>query len=147
MNKNNWILLTLLGGAVLPIQAGLNAKLGKAAESPMHATTISFIVGLIGLILYIIITKQTFSLAGIKGAPVYAWLGGLFGAFYVTIVILSFKELGPALTFGLIVSGQMICSVMLEHFKILVAQPNPISMYRLIGVAFVVVGVIIIRKF
>jgi bacterial/archaeal transporter family-2 protein len=147
MNKNNWILLTLLGGAVLPIQAGLNAKLGKAAESPMHATTISFIVGLIGLILYIIITKQTFSLAGIKGAPAYAWLGGLFGAFYVTVVILSFKELGPALTFGLIVSGQMICSVLLEHFKILVAQPNPISMYRLIGVAFVVVGVIIIRKF
>jgi transporter family-2 protein len=147
MNKNNWILLTLLGGAVLPIQAGLNAKLGKAAESPMHATTISFIVGLIGLILYIIITKQTFSLDGIKGAPAYAWLGGLFGAFYVTVVILSFKELGPALTFGLIVSGQMICSVLLEHFKILVAQPNPISMYRLIGVAFVVVGVIIIRKF
>ena len=147
MNKNNWILITLLGGAVLPIQAGINAKLGKAAESPLHATAISFIVGLIGLILYIIITKQSFSLAGIKGAPVYAWLWGLFGAFYVTVVILSFKELGPALTFGLIVAGQMICSVLLEHFKILVAQPNPISMYRLIGVAFVVVGVIIIRKF
>jgi transporter family-2 protein len=147
MNNNNWILITLLGGAVLPIQAGINAKLGKAAESPLHATAISFIVGLIGLILYIIITKQSFSLAGIKGAPAYAWLGGLFGAFYVTVVILSFKELGPALTFGLIVAGQMICSVLLEHFKILVAQPNPISMYRLIGVAFVVVGVIIIRKF
>lgn len=147
MNKVFRIILTFLAGAFLPIQAGLNTKLGKAAESPVYASMFSFVVGIAGIILYIIITRQTFSWAGVKEAPLYAWIGGLLGAFYVTIIILAFPKLGPGLTFGLIVGGQMILSVVLEHYNVLVEQQNPINYMKILGIILVIAGVIIIRKF
>ncbi|HEY1062556.1 MAG TPA: DMT family transporter [Daejeonella sp.] len=147
MNKLMWIALAFLSGAFLPIQAGLNAKLGKAAESPVYASMLSFAVGTLGLITYILITKQSISWAGVREAPAHIWLGGLLGAFYVTVIILAFPKLGPGLTFGLVVAGQMIISIILEHFNILVAQQNSISLMKLLGVLLVVAGVIIIRKF
>ena len=147
MSKLIWILLALLSGAFLPIQGGLNTKLGKAVANPVYASMFSFVIGALALISYIIVTRQTISWAGIKDAPNYIWLGGLLGAFYVTIIVLAFPILGPGLTFGLVVAGQMIVSVLLEHFNILVAQQNPISFMKVIGIVLVVAGVIIIRKF
>lgn len=147
MNKLTWIILTLLAGALLPVQAGLNAKLGKAAASPLYAALISFLVGTAGLVLYIVLTGQTISWTGLKNAPMHIWLGGLLGAFYIAVMVLAFPELGPGLTFGLIVAGQMVISVVLEHFNILVAKENPVTYLKLLGVALVVVGVIIIRKY
>jgi len=147
MNKLMWIALAFLSGAFLPIQAGLNAKLGKAAESPVYASMLSFLIGTIGLFTYIILTNQTISWAGVRAAPAHVWLGGLLGAFYVTVIILAFPKLGPGLTFGLVVAGQMIISILLEHFNIMVAQQNPISFMKLLGVLLVVAGVVIIRKF
>jgi len=147
MNKVSWIILALASGAFLPIQAGLNAKLGKAGGSAVHASMISFVVGALALILYIILTKQTVSWAGIKAAPLHAWLGGFLGAFYVTVIILAFPQLGPGLTFGLVVSGQMIISALLEHFDVLVSQPHPINFFRILGILLIVAGVIVLRKF
>jgi len=147
MTKIFWIALTFLAGAFLPIQAGLNAKLGKTVESPVYTSMLSFVIGTLGLITYILITKQSMSWAGVREAPAHVWLGGMLGAFYVTVIIFAFPKLGPGLTFGLVVAGQMIISILLEHFNILVAQQNSISFMKIIGVLLVVSGVIIIRRF
>lgn len=147
MNKFIWIILAFLSGAVLPIQAGLNARMGKAGGNAIYAALISFIVGSIGLSLYILLTRQTVSWSGLKEAPAYLWIGGLLGAFYVTVIVLAFPKLGPGVTFGLIVAGQMIISVLLEHNNILVAQANPINYMKVLGIGLVIAGVIIIRKF
>ncbi len=140
-------MMAFVAGAFLPIQAGLNSKLGKAGGSAVYASTISFVIGSIGLLLYILFTRQTVSWAGIKMAPAYVWVGGLLGAFYVTVIILSFPKLGPGLTFGLVVAGQMLASAFLEHNNILVAQAQPISLLRIIGIFLIIAGVVIIRKF
>lgn len=147
MQKLIWIILAFISGAFLPIQAGLNTKLGKAVESPVYASLLSFIVGTIALTLYVVFTKQTISIQGLKEAPAYTWIGGLLGAFYVTVIILAFPQLGPGLTFGLIVAGQMIFSALLEHFNILVAQQSSINSMKVFGIALIVIGVVIIRKF
>lgn len=139
--------MALVSGAFLPIQAGLNSKLGKAVANPIYASLFSFIVGAIGLSIYILLSRQSFSLAGIKSAPASIWLGGLLGAFYVTVIILAFPHLGPGLTFGLVIAGQMLTSILLEHFNVLVAQQQSISLMKIVGVLLVIVGVVIIRKF
>ena len=145
--KPVWIVIALLSGAFLPIQAGLNTKLGKSIESPVYASMISFSVGVVALVLYILLTKQSVSWTGVKTIPAYAWLGGVLGAFYVTAIILAFPKIGPALTFGLVVTGQMTIAVLLDHFNVLVAQQHSINGWRLLGIAFLIVGVVIIRKF
>jgi transporter family-2 protein len=145
--KITWVIIALISGAFLPIQAGLNTRLGKAIESPVHASLISFIVGTLAVLLYSILTKQHVAWAGLRTAPAYVWAGGLLGAFYVTSIILAFPRIGPAMTFGLIVAGQMIMSVSLDHFDILVAQPHPVNVWKLLGIVLIVTGVVIIRKF
>lgn len=147
MNKLLWIVLAFIAGSFLPVQAGVNAKLGRAAENPAAAALISFAIGAVALIVYVLVSKQSISWQGLKAAPMYAWIGGLLGAFYVTVVILALPQLGPGLTFALIVAGQMLFTVVLEHFNILVAQHHPMNLPRLIGVLLVIVGAIIIRKY
>jgi transporter family-2 protein len=146
MNKAIWILLAFISGAFLPIQAGLNAKLGKAGQSAVHASLTSFIVGTLALVIYILATRQAVSWEGLKAAPAYAWMGGLLGAFYVTVIVLAFPQLGPGLTFGLVVTGQMLFSLILEHYNILVASPSPITWQKVAGVLLIVGGVLLIRK-
>ena len=147
MDKVGWIVLAFIAGALLPLQGAFNARLGAAAGSPMHASLISFLIGTSVIALWVIAAKQSVSWAGLLGAPWYSWLGGLCGAFALSAIILTFPRLGPGLAFGLLVAGQLIVSVGLEHFNILVAQPHPISFLRLAGVVLVLSGVGLIRAF
>jgi transporter family-2 protein len=146
MNKLIWILIAFISGALLPVQAGLNTRLGKSIQSPVYASMFSFLVGALVLIIYIAVTKQNVSIAGVRDAPPYVWIAGALGAFYVTATVLAFPQIGPALTFGLVVAGQMIIAVLLDHFSILVAQPHPVNIWRIAGIALVVAGVVLIRK-
>lgn len=145
--KELWIFIALISGAFLPIQAGLNAKMGKAVESPVHASLISFAIGLVALLVYNFTTRNQPSWAGLKAAPWYAWTPGILGAFYVTAIIMAFPRIGAALTFGLVVAGQMLIAVLLDHFNILVAQQHSINVWRILGVLMIIGGVILIRKF
>jgi bacterial/archaeal transporter family-2 protein len=47
----------------------------------------------------------------------------------------------------LLIAGQLLVAVVLEHFNVLVAEPHPISLFRLAGVALVLAGVAMIRIF
>ena len=87
------------------------------------------------------------NVAGISGVPLPYWIAGALGAFYVTIIVLAFPKIGAALTFGLIIAGQLTISLLLDHFKILVQQQHGINVFRLIGLLLIISGVIIIRKF
>ena len=145
--KPTWIIIALVSGTFLPIQAALNARLGKSIDNPALGALISFVIGALALSLYVIITKQSVSWTAIKTVPPYAWLGGLLGAFYVTAIIFAFPRIGPALTFGLIVTGQMIIAILLDHFNILVTQQHSINIWRILGVVLIIAGVVIIRKF
>ena len=98
MNDILWILLALVAGTMLPIQGALNTRLGREGQSPFHASMISFIIGALSVALYVALTRQSVSWSGLRGAPAYAWLGGVLGAFYVTVIILAFPRLGPGLT-------------------------------------------------
>ncbi|WP_244525824.1 DMT family transporter [Sphingobacterium wenxiniae] len=139
--------MAFLAGAFLPLQAGLNSKLAKTGGSPVHASMISFAVGVVALIVYIFLTSQNVSWKGIREAPAYAWAGGVLGAFYVTVIVLAFPKIGPGLTFGLVVAGQLLISMLMEHFQVLGAQPQPVSIGRILGMLLIIGGVVVMKKF
>lgn len=147
MDKIFWIVIVIIAGAVLPVQAGLNAKVGKTIESPVYASFVSFVVGAAALGLYLLLTRQQAQWHHWREVPPVAWSAGALGVIYITTTILAFPRLGAPLTFGLIVAGQLTISILLDHFKILVAVQHPINVYRLLGVALIVVGVVLIRRF
>lgn len=146
--KSIWLLIAFLCGVLLPLQAGLNARLGKSIDSPVFASMFSFIVGALTVGIYLLITGASVSWPGLKSATVSSWLGGgVIGAFFITASMLALPRIGMALTFGLIVAGQVIVSVLLDHFDILVVEQHPINGWRIMGIVLIIAGVVVVRRF
>src|SRR3954470_17494009 len=104
-----YILLALLAGTMMPTQAAINNKLAVMVDSPILAAFFSFFVGTVGLLAYVLISGVPLgNLASAKNAPASAWIGGLLGAFFVTSTVVLVPRLGVAMTFSLIIAGQMI---------------------------------------
>ena len=147
MDKIFWIVMVVIAGAFLPMQGSMNSKLAKAGENPVYASMISFTIGVLALVAYILLTSQNVSWKGLKDAPSYSWLGGVLGAFYVTVIVFAFPKIGPGLTFGLVVAGQLITSMVMEHFQVMGTPHQPISLGRIVGVLLIIIGVVAVKKF
>ena len=142
------IILAILAGAVLPLQAGLNVQLGKSVHQPIFAAFASFLIGTIGLLVYLLLVKFDFSsIAQTKTVSPWVWIAGILGAFYVAAVIILAPRLGVALTFVLVVAGQMVVSIIFDHFGLLGLPVKQVNWPRLLGVGFLIAGVLLIRRF
>jgi len=143
------LLLAVAAGAMLPIQATLNAKMAKFAASPVLAALLSFATGTVALILYALFTQPNIitQLTSTRQAPIYIWLAGIIGAFYVVGSVSLLPQLGVALTFSLIIAGQMLVTLVLDHYGLLGVPVKTINLPRLIGILLIIGGVILIRKF
>ncbi len=143
-----YIIFAVLAGTVLPLQTGLNVQLGKSVEQPIFAAFTSFLIGTIGLLIYLLVLKFDFSsIAQSKTVSPVVWSAGILGAFYVATVIILAPKLGTALTFSLIVAGQMAVSLIFDHYGLLSLPIKHINFQRLLGLTFLMAGVLLIRKF
>ncbi len=148
MNYILCLILALLAGAMMPTQTAINNKLATVVQSPVLSAFISFAVGLVALFIFIVASGTSFSnLSYSKNAPPVAWLGGLCGAFFVTAVVTVVPRLGVALTFSILILGQMIATLPIDHFGFLGLPVKEINVPRILGVLLVIAGVVIIRKF
>lgn len=142
------VLVALLAGAMMPTQAAVNNKLAFYVQSPVLAALISFAVGTAALFLYVVASGIPLSqFAGAKNAPWIAWSGGLLGGFFVAAVVSLVPKLGVALTFSLLVAGQMTLTLVIDHYGLLGAPVREANLPRLLGVLLVVLGVVLIRRF
>lgn len=74
-----------------------------------------------------------------------SWTGGLFGAIFIAVVILMMPKLGAAYVICLIVVGQMVGSLLFDHFGILGLQQQPITLVRALGGVLLIAGVLLVR--
>ncbi len=143
-----FLTIAIISGAVLPVQASLNAKLGRAIGDPVYAALISFTVGSMALLLYAIMAKVDLTQITNAGSVHWSvWTAGLMGAFYVASVIILVPKIGAALTFGLIVTGQLGLSLLLDHFGLLGLPVHAINWQRILGIMCIIGGVLLIRNF
>jgi len=90
-----FVILAVVAGAVLPVQAALNTKMGKAVGDPVYAALISFVIGSVGLFIYALATKTDLSQISNAGTVNWTvWTAGLLGAFYVAVVIILVPKIG-----------------------------------------------------
>ncbi|WP_298742894.1 DMT family transporter [uncultured Brevundimonas sp.] len=141
------MLAVVIGGAATALQAPTNAKLMGAVGSPVNAAFVSFAVGTAALGVLAVALQGRPDLAAARALPWYAWVGGLYGAVFVVAAAWSVPRLGVAATIILMVAGQLLLSLVLDHFGAMGMPRQPISWGRLAGIGLVVAGVLMVRKF
>ena len=143
-----YLLLALVAGAMMPTQAAINNRLSFFVDSPILAAFISFFIGTLGLFVYVLIAGVPLgNLVSAKNAPAIAWIGGLLGAFFVTSTVVLVPRLGVAMTFSLIIAGQMLITLVIDHFGLLGVPVKEVSLARVGGILLITAGVVLIRRF
>lgn len=147
-NTYFFIFLAIMAGMAMPTQATINSKLAGYVNSPISAAFISFVVGTFALFVYMLLTGVSFSdMVAAKDAPLICWIGGFLGAFFVSVMATVVPRIGVALAFSLAIGGQMLVTILIDHFGWLGVPEKPINIYRVCGAALITVGVVLIRKF
>ena len=139
--------LIFLSGVAVPLEAAINARLKDAVQSPTLSTLISFAVGLVGAGLLL--------LTGLLGrghrpqdhaAPWWIWTGGALGVFIVLVSLTGLPKVGAAVLIAVVVFGQLLMSLAMDHFGWLGTPKTPLNAWRIVGALLVFGGVLLTNK-
>ncbi len=147
--KNDLIYLGLavITGALIPIQAATNTVFSKSIGNPFITGLMVFSVGLIGMILFVLISRTHIPpVQQLVSAPAYSYLGGIIVATYVVMITILAPRIGVGTAIGLIVTGQIICAVLIDHFGLFNVAIHSINSTRIAGVLLMIGGVYLVMK-
>ncbi len=142
-----YLVLSLLSGVILPIQASINSQLARSLHSAPVAADVSYFVGLLALIALLLTGKfghlEGFSL---RKVPLWSFSGGLFGAWYIASSAYFISTLGATLTLGFVVGGQAIAGIIIDHFGGLGMPKHRLTRPRQIAVGLLAVALFFLAQ-
>jgi transporter family-2 protein len=142
-----YLLLAVAAGALVPIQAGVNASLRLSLGHPILAAVTNFVVGLTLLATFAAVTRVPLpSFAQLAQTPWWCWVGGAMGATLVLSGVLLSHRLGAAMFIACVILGQLATSVLLDHFALVGYAQRSFSMPRLAGLLLLATGVYVIHR-
>ncbi len=142
-----FLLLAVGAGALVPIQAGVNASLRTALDHPLLAAITNFLVGLTLLSVFALAMRVSLPSANqIARAPWWCWIGGSMGAVLVLSGVMLSHRLGAATFVGCIILGQLLASVLLDHFALVGFPQHSMNFPRVVGLFLLMAGVYVLRR-
>lgn len=144
--QSAYLILALAAGMLMPVQAGINAKLAGVVDGAIPAAFVSFFVGTLALALVLAILGQGVPLSkALPVAPWWYWVGGSMGAFFVTATVILAPRIGAGAMIALTLAGQLAASMALDHFGLLGFPHIAFDGKRLLGSLLLAAGVLLIR--
>ena len=96
----------------------------------------------------IAVTREWPTTDMMKAAPWYTWIaGGVLGVIYLTGSILIAPKIGAGPLIGLVVTGQILFSVMIDNYGWFGFAQNTASVPRLVGCGLLICGVALVSRF
>ena len=143
---NLYILFAVAAGAGVAAQAVINGRLRFILGAPVWAATTQFVVGLIVLVIFAALSRTAIP-AGVDmaRAPWWMWTGGIFGATFILMAVVATPALGAALMLASSIVGQLAAALVIDHYGLFGATVIPVTPTRILGVACLALGVILIR--
>lgn len=136
-----YLLLALLSGALLPIQASLNAQLARSLGSVPLAADLSYLVGALALVAVLLTDRlERPNWSGLASSPPWSWAGGVLGAWYISSSTYFTYTLGATLTLGLVVGGQVMMGIIADHFGWLNIPQHRLTPHRRFAVGLLAVA-------
>jgi bacterial/archaeal transporter family-2 protein len=146
MTRTLAVALAAAAGVLVGMQAPVNSRLGRNLGS-VQAATFSFVVGTIALALVATLFYGGLGSFGQAAkAPAWAWIGGLLGAVYVTVAILTVRTLGVSGLTVLVIAGQLTAAVIIDRFGLFGIARQPIATTRIAGLVLLIVGVLLVVR-
>ena len=108
-------LLALIGGMALATQGQINGGLGKKI-GVIESSFMNFAVGGLVLLLILLLFFGHGNISAISTVPKWQIIGGLLGSFFVVIQVIVVPKIGVSATFMAVIAGQIILSVVIDHF-------------------------------
>ena len=145
-----WIafLFALLSGAAITVQAGSNSQLKQSLNNPVGALVVNYVLGLISVVLVAVTMRVTIPAAEkIGSVPWWAWMGGVLGILYGLSVVFLASQMGAATLIATVVTGQLVFSVVVDHFGWVGFDVHRAGPLRIVGCALMVGGLALIAKF
>jgi bacterial/archaeal transporter family-2 protein len=140
------VTLAVAAGCLVGLQAPVNARLGRQVGA-LQAATVSFTVGTLALVLVASLSSGGLSgVANATKAPWWALIGGLLGAFYVTVALLTVRTLGLSALTAIVVSGQLAIAVVVDRFGLLGIAKQHIDAPRIVGLVMLLIGVVLVVR-
>ncbi|MBB3054233.1 DMT family transporter [Mucilaginibacter gotjawali] len=148
MNNVSYILATLMVGMCLPLMASSNGALGRTLGSPYLATLCAFLIAALLVGLLIAVTRTPLPVNGqLLKTNWVMWLGGVIIAMNILTFSIVPQKIGVGNTIIFFIAGQIISSVLIEHYGWLHYAAHPVNWVRVAGIMLLVTGVILIKKF
>ena len=140
------VLLAVAAGVSVVVQQVLNADLRASLSSAAWAAFMSYVVGSLTMAVALLAMREPWiSTEGIAKSWAWSWTGGVFGTIYIVASILLLPHLGAATVVALLVTGQMLGSLALDHYGLFGLTPHSLDPLRLTGATLLIVGVVLIR--
>ena len=99
------------------------------------------------MLLSIVVRGGLGSLGHVGRAPWWALVGGLLGAVYVFVAIEAVRTLGASGLTAVVITGQLVISVVIDRLGLLGIAKQGISVSRILGLVLLAAGVaLVVRK-
>lgn len=143
-----WLLLgaALIVGAMLPTQAAINAHLRLFVGSPFRSGLISVLVSTLAMTTIVALNVGVERPVALGGAPWWIWIGGLLGIVVVVGSLMLAPRLGAAALFAGVICGQLLTSMLLDHFGLLGYAVSRVTPTRLLGAALLLLSLYLIQR-
>jgi transporter family-2 protein len=142
-----FIILSLICGIASSVQIGVNATLAKNINNDIWSAIFALFIGAVGLVIYAVLTQNvTVKWQSLPGLPLWMWTGGLLGAVFVAGSVIAAPKVGCTMFIGLILLGQMLASLLLDHYACLGFQESQINLTKILGMCLLIGGVVLIKR-
>lgn len=138
------ILLVILGGAGLSIEAGLLGPLGNEVGH-LWATLSIFGVGA-ALTFLLMLWFSPRQAPSFFEQPGWQLIGGLLGVGYVVILTVVTPIIGVAMAMIGILMGQVAKSLVIDHFGLFGVELRKINKQRVIALFFIVLALFFVAR-
>lgn len=144
MSRALLLMFGMFAGAMLTTQSGVNSQLRVFLGSPFRSALVNFSVGAIVLLAIVLLAGGQPLM--IKQSSWWMWIGGLLGIVYVVSTVALAPRLGATVLTATLVAGQLTAAVVLDHFGLVGFRVAPVSWPRLLGIALLFLGVLLIQR-
>ncbi|MGA2490635.1 MAG: DMT family transporter [Anaerolineales bacterium] len=138
------ILIGLIGGVAVGIQSPIAGAMGQK----LGGTASSFIIHLSGMIFsgILLFVSGGERIRDWRTIPWYMLGAGIFGLILYQTISVTLPRLGSTMMITLIIIGQLLVGIIIDHFGLLGVATRHIDIFRVMGVIALLIGGFLIAR-